>query len=328
MSQSIWVVAERVPSGVSRTTKELLGKASALAGGDASRVEAVVLGPADDALLAPLAGAGAGRVLVLDDARLAPCRPESHAAALAALARERKPEAILIVGSLNGRELGAALATDLEGGVVQECTELSVEGGLYVGRRGVFGGNLAADVENRSTGPKVFTVRPKAFPLPEERAASPAIERIAPSIDEKDLRAKIIELVAEAGKTVNLDEADVIVAAGRGVGGPEGFRVVQELADVLGGAVGASRAVVDAGWIAYPHQIGQTGKTVKPKLYFACGISGAIQHLAGMRTADTIVAVNKDANAPIFKVAHYGLVGDMFQIVPLLTEGFRKALKG
>ncbi|MFH1681319.1 MAG: hypothetical protein ABIH26_11845, partial [Candidatus Eisenbacteria bacterium] len=165
MSQSIWVVAERIPSGISRATKELLGKASDLAGGDAGRVEAVLLGPAEDPVLAQLSGAGAGRVIVIDDARLGSYRPESHATALAALAKERNPEAILIPGSLNGRELAAALATDLGGGVVQECTDLFAEGGAYVGKRGVFGGNLTADVENRSSGPKLFTIRPKAFPL-------------------------------------------------------------------------------------------------------------------------------------------------------------------
>jgi electron transfer flavoprotein alpha subunit len=328
MAHTIWVIAERAASGYTRTTREALGKARDLAGGDASRVAAVVLGAGDEGDAASLYGAGAGHVVFLSDPRLVPYRVEGASAALAGLALERRPEAILIPGSLNGRELGAALAVDLGGGVVQDCTDLACEGGRWVGRRGVFGGNLTAEVENRSAGPKVFTVRPKAFPLAEGSASGGTSESVAPALDDAGLRAKVLEFVSEAGKSVNLDDADVIVAGGRGLGGAEGFRILQELAGVLGGAVGASRAVVDAGWIPYPHQVGQTGKTVKPKLYFACGISGAIQHLAGMRTADTIVAINKDPAAPIFKVAHYGLVGDLFQIVPLLTEGFRKALKG
>lgn len=328
MSHSIWVVAERIPSGVTRATKELLGKAHGLAGGDASRVAAVVLGTGGEALAPILYEAGAGNVLALEDARLDAHRVESAATALAALAVDRRPFVILLASTANGRELGAALAVDLGGGVVQECVEISIEGETVVGRRGVFGGNLTADVENRSPGPKVLTVRPKIFPLPPARSGGGGFEKIAPAFDDRDARARVLDLVSEAGKTVNLEDADVIVSGGRGVGGPEGFKILHELAEVLGGAVGASRAVVDAGWIPYPHQVGQTGKTVKPKLYVACGISGAIQHLAGMRTADTIVAINKDAAAPIFKVAHYGLVGDLFQIVPLLTAEFRKALKG
>jgi electron transfer flavoprotein alpha subunit len=324
MAETIWVVAERAASGISRTTKETLGKAKEIAGGP---VAAVLCG-AGDAEAAELGRAGADRVIVLDDARFVPYRVEAHAAALAALVKERNPEAVLIPGSMNGRELGAALATDLGGGVVQDCVELTREGDTIVARRPCFGGNLTAEMENRSTGTKVFTIRPKSFPLPAEGAGGGEVETVAASIDDGDLKAKVLGVVEEAVKAVNLEEADVIVSGGRGLGKPEGFDTLRELADVLGGAIGASRAVVDAGWIPYPHQVGQTGKTVKPKLYIACGISGAIQHLAGMRTADVIVAINKDEKAPIFKVADYGLVGDLFVIVPLLTEGFRKALSG
>lgn len=324
MSEKIWVVAERAASGISRATKETIGKAKEIAGGP---IAAVLCGPGD-AEAAELTKAGADRVIVLDDPRLAPYRVEAHASALAALVKERKPEAVFIPGSMNGRELGAALATDLGGGAVQDCVELTRDGETIIARRPCFGGNLTAEVENRSAGTKVFTIRPKSFPLPAEGAGGGDVEKVAATIADDDLRAKVLGVVEEAEKVVNLEEADVIVSGGRGVGKAEGFDTLRELANVLGGAIGASRAVVDAGWIPYPHQVGQTGKTVKPKLYIACGISGAIQHLAGMRTADVIVAVNKDPNAPIFKVADYGLVGDLFEIVPLLTEGFRKALQG
>jgi len=328
MSKSIWVVAEFASEGISRTTKEVLGKAKELAGGDSASVTAVVCSPAGDAVAGDLQKSGAGKVLILEDPRFEPHRVEAHAAALAALVREKSPEAVLIPGSMNGRELGAALATDLGGGVIQDCIELVREGDLFLAKRPCFGGNLTAEMENRSDGTKIFTVRPKTFPLPEEGAAGGEVEKGTPALPDGDLKAKVLELIRETGKMVNLEEADVVVAGGRGLGEEDGFKVIQELADTLGGAVGASRAVVDSGWIAYQHQIGQTGKTVKPKLYIACGISGAIQHIAGMRTSDLIVAINKDANAPIFKMAHYGIVGDLFEVVPLLTEEFRKALSG
>ncbi|MFH1279108.1 MAG: electron transfer flavoprotein subunit alpha/FixB family protein [Candidatus Eisenbacteria bacterium] len=324
MAESIWVVAERAASGISRATKEAIGRAKELAGGP---VAAVLCGSGTDGEIEELKKAGAGRVIVLEDPRLVPHRVDVCAPALAALVKERNPEAVFIPGSMSGRELGAALATDLGGGAVQDCVDLTREGDKLIGKRPCFGGNLTAEVENRSAGTKVFTLKPKAFPLPPEGDGAGETEKVAAALPAGDLRAKVLEVVREAGKTINLEEADVIVAGGRGLGKPEGFDTLRELADVLGGAIGASRAVVDSGWIPYPHQVGQTGKTVKPKLYIACGISGAIQHLAGMRTADKIVAVNKDANAPIFKVAHYGLVGDLFEIVPLLTEGFRKALQ-
>lgn len=324
MAETIWVVAERAASGISRATKEAIGKAKELAGGP---VAAVLCGGGSDGEIDELKKAGAGRVILLEDPRLLPHRVDVAAPALAALVKERSPEAVLIPGSMNGRELAAALATDLGGGAVQDCIELVKEGRKFVGKRPCFGGNLTAEVENRSAGTALFTLRPKAFPLPPEGEGAGEVEKVAASLPDGDLRAKVLEVVREAGKAVHLEEADVIVAGGRGLGKPEGFDTIRELADVLGGAVGASRAVVDSGWIPYPHQVGQTGKTVKPKLYIACGISGAIQHLAGMRTADTIVAINKDGNAPIFKVAHFGLVGDLFEIVPLLTEGFKKALQ-
>jgi electron transfer flavoprotein alpha subunit len=325
MADSTWVIVERIPSGVSRTTRELLGKAKELAGADAV---AVLLGEVKEEQLQQLGKAGAAKVIVVEDPRLNDYHAELHVAALTALAEEKKPAAILIPGSMNGRELGASLATALGSGVVQECTEILREGDGWIGRRGCFGGNLIAEVEIRSSGAKVFTGRPKAFALSAEEGGTPETEKASPSLPEGDLASRVLEVVADTGKTVNLEEADVIVAGGRGLGKPEGFQVLGELAGVLGGAVGASRAVVDSGWIPYPHQVGQTGKTVKPKLYFACGISGAIQHLAGMRTADTIVAINKDPKAPIFKVADYGIVGDLFEIVPLLTNGFREALQG
>ena len=329
MAASIWVVAQRGDSGISRTTKEMLGKATGLAGGDASAVTAVYCGVSGDGMADELQKYGAGVVFLLTDARFENYSSEYFVPALAALAKDKAPEIILVPGSLNGKELSAALAAALGGGAVQECTGIEREGDAVLGTRAFLGGNLTAVVENRSAGPKVFSVRPKAFPLPEEGASTGgAVETITPALPDGDPGRKVIEFKADEGKTVNLVEADVIVAGGRGLGSEDGIAVLRELADTLGGTVGASRAIVDNGWIPYAHQVGQTGKTVKPKLYIACGISGAIQHLAGMRTSDTIVAINKDEKAPIFKVAHFGVVCDLFDIVPHLTAKFKEALEG
>ncbi len=327
MSRSIWVIAERGASGVSRTTKEILGKAGELAG--EGGMTAVYCGADASGIAEELQRYGAGRVCLLVDGAFEHYNADQFVHALAALAREKDPEIILVPGSMNGRELAAALAAALGGGAVQECIDIRRDGDAVLADRAFLGGNLTAVVENRSEGPKVFSVRPKAFPLPAEDAGNAAdIEEVTPVLREGGSRTKRVEFLADEGKTVNLTDADVIVSGGRGLGTAEGFDVIRELADVLGGAVGASRAVVDNGWISYPHQVGQTGKTVKPKLYIACGISGAIQHLAGMRTSDTIVAINKDENAPIFKVAHFGIVGDLFEVVPQLTARFREALQG
>lgn len=327
MADKIWIIAEASPSGISRATRELLGLGKRLAGGDAAGVTALFCGDGNAPAVEELQKAGAGSLLVLDHPDLGTYLPETYTAAIAKLAGERNPETILIPASSNGRELGALLATTFGTGVIQDCSIVERDGETLVGHRACFGGNLIALVENRADGPGIFTVRPKSYPVPEEGNGSCEVEKIAPAVPDGDRKAQILELVEYAGKVVNLAEADIIVAGGRGVGKQEGFEPLKDLADVLGGVLGASRSAVDAGWIDYPHQVGQTGRTVKPKLYFACGISGAIQHIAGMRTSDMIVAINKDAGAPIFKMAHYGIVGDLFEIVPMLTESFREALK-
>ncbi|NNE08438.1 MAG: electron transfer flavoprotein subunit alpha/FixB family protein [Gemmatimonadetes bacterium] len=327
MSKTIWVVAQRGESGISRTTKEILGKAKELAG-DGGAVAGIYCGASKDGVAEGLQAAGASQVVLMVDPKLDTYVAETYTSALGALARDRKPDVILIPGTLNGKELAASLAASLDGGAVQDCTHLDWDGDVLVGTRAFFGGNLTATVENRSSGPKIFSVKPKAFPLPADGAGGGGdVEEVAPELP-ASARTTVVEFLADEGKTVNLIDANVIVSGGRGLGDPEGFEIVNDLAAALGGAVGASRAVVDAGWIPYAHQVGQTGKTVKPKLYIACGISGAIQHLAGMRTSDNIVAINKDENAPIFKVAHYGLVGDVFEIVPELTKKFKEALQG
>jgi electron transfer flavoprotein alpha subunit len=211
--------------------------------------------------------------------------------------------------------------------LVVDASDIRAEGGDLVFTRPSFGGNLFSTIRTVGSGPRLATVRARAFPMPaavDGRAGE--VETVAPAIDDAAIRTEVLGFEAETGNVVNLVDANVIVSGGRGLGKPENFALVKDLADALGGAVGASRAVVDAGWIPYVHQVGQTGRTVKPKLYIACGISGAIQHLAGMRTSDTIIAINKDASAPIFKVATWGVVGDLFEVVPLLTKKLRARL--
>ena len=256
---------------------------------------------------------------------LAQYRPRPWVEAAAAVIRARSPQVVLVPATTDGRELSASLAAALDCGIAADVTEIAVEDGKPTAKRPVYGGRLVETVEFTADAPWICSVRPKAYSDPGAGSGdAPAVVSEAASIPADALDAEILGFSRDEGESVNLADADVIVAGGRGIQDAANFEMVRELAEELGGAVGASRAVVDAGWIAYPHQVGQTGKTVRPKLYFAVGISGAIQHLAGMKTSETIVAINKDAGAPIFKVANFGLVGDARQIVPLLTKKLRE----
>jgi electron transfer flavoprotein alpha subunit len=320
----VWVVVEHSKDGILSTSLEAIGLAKTLAPAGVTAVLAgeSVRGPANDLLAFGLEG-----VVAIEDPRLTPYRTDPFAQCLGALIRERGPRLVLIAGSARGRDLAAALAADLGAPLAADALEIRADGDALVFVRPSFGGNLFSTLRTKGSGTCFATVRARAYPMP-ERAAAPAgrVEMVAARIDDAAVRTEVLGFEEEAGATVNLVDANVIVSGGRGLGKPENFSVVRDLADALGGAVGASRAVVDAGWIPYVHQVGQTGRTVKPKLYIACGISGAIQHLAGMRTSDTIVAINKDANAPIFKVATWGIVGDLFEIVPLLTKKLKAKL--
>ena len=235
---------------------------------------------------------------------------------------------MLIGATNNGRDLGPRVSCRLHTGLTADCTGLDIdeESGNVAWTRPAFGGNLMATILCPDHRPQIGTVRPGVFKKSDAVAAAAEIIKEDIHVDAKDIRTQVLELIKEAdGENVDLEGAEIIVSGGRGVGGPEGFEPVKALADVLGGVVGASRAAVDAGWIAHAHQVGQTGKTVGPKLYIACGISGAIQHLAGMSGSDCIVAINKDPEAPIFDVADYGVVGNLFEVLPVLTEEIKKA---
>jgi electron transfer flavoprotein alpha subunit len=227
-----------------------------------------------------------------------------------------------------GRDLASRVAARIRAGLTADCTELTIdpETKLLEQTRPAFGGNVMATILCEYTRPQMATVRPKVMkPMEFDDSREAEVIEVPVGIDEESIATRVLEVVKdETGSDVNLTEADIIVSGGRGLGDPKHFALIEEFAELLGGAVGASRATVDAGWIPATHQVGQTGKTVHPKLYIACGISGAVQHLAGMSSSDCIVAVNKDPDAPIFNVAHYGIVGDLFEVVPAMIEAFKQ----
>jgi electron transfer flavoprotein alpha subunit len=345
MSNKIWVFIDQFKGEALLTSWEALGAAKSLAEALGTGVTALVLGHQVEKL-AELAGQyGADDVLLADDPLLADYRPEPFTSTLAGLAEEAQPDAILFPTTSRGRELAGMLAIDLNTGVLVDVTALEVHDGNIQATRPVYAGKLLAKVVTPAR-PQIITVRIRAFPKADFDAnRSAPIQRVQVGVDEASPKSKVLEY-AESGGGVSLLDASVIVSGGRGMSNnpalqapaglddrqaeiwraQEGFKLVGELAQVLKGAMGASRAAVDAGYVPYQHQVGQTGKLVAPDLYIACGISGAIQHLAGMRNSKVIVAINKDPEAPIFKLARYGVVGDLHQILPALTEAFKKRL--
>ncbi len=320
----VWVFIEHQDGQLKAISKEVLGAGRAVSDGLGAPLTALVFGQNVVGVAASAFAHGADAVLGCDDASLARFRVEAVGPLLAGLARARAPQALLLGGSTNGRDLAAWTAAELDAGLVSDGIALAVAGDRVKVTRPVYAGKLLSTVYVKSS-PQIITLRSRAFPAAAAGGKTGAAEWVAPARSEADIPTKIVGLEAKKAG-VSLTDANIIVSGGRGVGGPEGFAPVRELAEVLGGALGASRAAVDAGWIPYDHQVGQTGKTVSPNLYIACGISGAIQHQAGMRTAKMIVAINKDADAPIFKLAQYGIVGDLFKILPALSAEFRQRL--
>jgi len=326
MTQDVFVWIEQTDGVADAIAWECLGAARDVADTWGGTVVACVLGHNVADLARESLARGADRAFLADDATLARYRLEPYAATLRPLLEETRPAAFLLGASSRGRELAAYLAAQLGVGLAADCTELSVEGGSLTATRPVLAGNAVARIVFTGALPHMATLRRRAFaPLAPDRSRPGEIIPVAAALREDQIATKVVEILAPAANVQNLADARIIVAGGRGLGGPEGFVLLRELADVLGGAVGASRAAVDAGWIPYPHQIGQTGRTVQPDLYIAVGISGAIQHAAGMKNAKTIVAINADASAPIFQLATYGVVGDLFAIVPALTAELRQA---
>ena len=328
-TKDLWVFVETNEDGTAKNVGiELLTPGKMMAGKQGGELVAVVIGSNVDEAVKAASEHGAGKVIVVDGPEYAHYTTDAYAIALVTLVEKYGPTSMLIGATNNGRDLGPRVSCRLQTGLTADCTALDVdeETGNVAWTRPAFGGNLMATILCPDHRPQIGTVRPGVFKKGEPGEAKAEVIKEDIHVDAKDIRTQVLELIKEAGgENVDLEGAEVIVSGGRGVGGPEGFEPVKALADVLGGVVGASRAAVDSGWIAHSHQVGQTGKTVGPKLYIACGISGAIQHLAGMSGSDCIVAINKDPDAPIFDVADYGVVGNLFEVLPVLTEEIKKA---
>jgi len=322
MSQTILVFAEQRGGTVKRSVLELIGLARDLSEGGA--VEVALLGSGVAGLAEELSRYGA-RVHLADDAALEHADAGAYVAQLHALVQELQPRAILFSASAMGRDLAPRLAARSKTAFFAECLQLKAAGSEFEARKSMYGGKIFATVRTKGGAALVATVKPGAHPVAEPVQGS--VRTVAVSVPGAS-RSKVVAIHREEKDTVDLQEADIVVSGGRGLKGPENFHLVESLARALGGAVGASRAVVDAGWVPHHYQVGQTGVTVSPKLYVAVGISGAIQHLAGMRTSRAIIAINKDPEAPILKTADIGVVGDAFEILPLLTEAVKKAKEG
>jgi electron transfer flavoprotein alpha subunit len=326
MSNNVFVWIEQTDGKAAPVAWEALGVARRLADTLAGQCVAIVLGEQVNELAEQAVRYGANRVFVANDATLKHFRAEPYAAIIAKLVQEDEPAIIIMGASSGGLELGPYLAAKLGVGLASECMAVNIEDSKLVVTRPVLSDNLLAKVTFGETRPHIVTLRHHVFPRPEEDVSrSGEIMTITPVMVEEEIATKV-EGFESAAETINLADAAVIVSGGRGVGSAKGFTVIKNLADVLGGVVGASRAAVDAGWIAYAHQVGQSGKVVQPDLYIACGISGSIQHLAGMKTSKTIVVINKDSDAPIFKYARYGIAGDLFEYVPALVDELQKRL--
>lgn len=321
--KGVWVFAEQRDGELLNVAIELVGEGRKIADELETELTAVLLGKDVDNLASKLIKYGVDRVIYADHQLLDVYTTEGYTKVICQLINERKPE-ILLIGATNiGRDLGPRISARVHTGLTADCTKLDVdlENRRLLQTRPAFGGNLMATIICPDYRPQMSTVRPGVMEkakLNENNKGE--IVKYTPELEEKDIVAKVIEVIKGGKAEVQLEESKIIVSGGRGMGNDEGFKLIEELANKIGGVVGASRATVDAGWIDQGHQVGQTGKTVRPTLYIACGISGAIQHLAGMQESDTIVAINKDPNAPIFKVADYGIVGDVYEILPELIN--------
>ena len=328
-TKDLWVYVETKEDGSAKNVGlELLSPGRDLADKQGGRLVAIVIGSGVDTAVNDASAHGADQVIVVDAPEFKDYTTDAYTAAMYHLIEKYGPTSMLIGATNNGRDLGPRLSCRLKTGLTADCTALDIdeESGNVAWTRPAFGGNLMATILCPNHRPQIGTVRPGVFKKSAPGEGKAEIIRENIHMDPKDIRTQVLELIQDlGGENVDLEGAEIIVSGGRGVGGPEGFAPVRALAEALGGVVGASRAAVDSGWIAHAHQVGQTGKTVGPKLYIACGISGAIQHLAGMSGSDVIVAINKNPDAPIFDVADYGVVGDLFEVLPVLTEEVKKA---
>jgi electron transfer flavoprotein alpha subunit len=324
--KGVWVFAEQHKGSVASVALELLGEGRKLADKRKAKLSAVFIGSGIKSEAKELIAHGADIVYVADDPALKDFNDDSYAAILTTLAHQHKPEIVLAGATAIGRSFFPKVAAALSTGLTADCTALDIdaETGHLHQTRPAFGGNIMATIVTPNHRPQMATVRHKVM-KPASRDSSRTGDIIEIRYTQSgDLRTRVIKTVEELGETVNICEADIVVAGGRGLGSAKNFYLIEELAKALGGAVAATRGAVDEGWVPYPHQVGQTGKTVCPKLYIACGISGAIQHIAGMQSSEVIVAINKDPDAPIFNVATYGIVGDVHEVLPVMIKKIRE----
>jgi electron transfer flavoprotein alpha subunit len=329
MSREVWVLAEQAGGSPRKITYELLGKARLLAAALEGPVTALVLGSRVTSVADGLGRHGADRVLVADAPVLGQYTADAYAAVIAPLLEKERPFLLLIGSTAAGRDLAPRLAARLGAGIATDCASVDLDAGRLVVTRPVMTRKAIARMAFRDDALRIAVVLPNVFPpAPEDAARMAPVTPVPVSLDPASVRARVLEVKPIARETVPITEADIVVSGGRGLRGPENFTLLNQLAAALGAAVGSSRPPVDSGWVPHDYEIGQTGKTVNPQLYIACGISGAPQHLAGMSSSRYIVAINKDPQAPIFQIASYGVVGDLFQILPLLTEEVRRVKGG
>ena len=339
--KGVYVFAQQVDNELSSIAFELLGKAKELAAPLNTEVTAVLIGSGVKGLVDQLAEYGADKVIVVDDPELKEYRTEPYAHALSSVINEYKPEIVLVGATAIGRDLGPRVSARVATGLTADCTVLEIgdfplnaipgqeqKHNQLLMTRPAFGGNTIATIACPDNRPQMATVRPGVMQKIDPIAGAKAeVIEYNPGFIPDNKYVEILDIVKELSDTVDIMDAKILVSGGRGVGSAENFKMLQDLADVIGGTVSCSRAVVDNGWLPKELQVGQTGKTVRPNVYFAIGISGAIQHTAGMEESDIIIAINKDDSAPIFDVADYGIVGDLNKIVPKLTEELKKVVK-
>jgi len=318
--KGVWVFAEQREGELQKVSLELLGEGRRIADELGVNLTALLLGSNIEGLAKTLAEHGADEVLVADDKNLEHYTTDAYTKVICDLANERKPGILFVGATFIGRDLGPRIAARLSTGLTADCTSIDVDvtNGDLLATRPAFGGNLMATIACPEHRPQMATVRPGVFAKITTDPSKCKIEKVDVKLEDSDVRTKVLETIKAKKDIVDIAEADFIVSGGRGVGNKENFQLLKELAEALGGTVAGSRAAVEKGWIDGAYQVGQTGKTVRPQTYIACGISGAIQHVAGMQDSDLIIAVNKDDSAPIMKIADYAIVGDLTKVVPEL----------
>ena len=326
----VWVFAEQREGELQKVSLELLGEGRKIANKLGVKLTALLLGKDIKGLANTLGENGADEVIVCDNALLEHYTTDGYTKVICDLANERKPGILFIGATFIGRDLGPRVAARLSTGLTADCTQLDVvvENGDLLATRPAFGGNLMATIACPDHRPQMATVRPGVFSKVEEKNDNFKVEEVEVKLSSEDIRTKVVEIVKETREVEDISEANFIISGGRGMGSKENFQKLYELAEVLEGSVAGSRAAVDKGWIERDYQVGQTGKTVRPNIYIACGISGAIQHAAGMQDSDMIIAVNKDDSAPIMKMADYAIVGDINKVLPELIAQFREVKEG